>query len=94
METEMEEEGKLLDFAMSFSSGENCHGRIQHIGQPSSSPQVILVQSQLCLPQVPKASSLDQVHGQPCEAAAGGDDWADGGQVPGHSSVWGPAGVF
>ena len=86
METEMEEEGKLLDFAMSFS-GENCHGRIHHIGQPPSSPQVIpLVQSQLCLPQVPKAPSLDQVQGQPCEAAAGG-------QVPGHSRVWGPAGV-
>ena len=74
METEMEEEGKLLDFAMSFS-GENCHGRIQHIGQPPSSPQVIpLVQSQLCLPQVPKAPSLDQVQGQLCEAVAGGDN--------------------
>ena len=46
-----------------------------------------------CLPQVPKAPSLDQVQGQPCEAAAGGDDWAGGGQAPGHSSVWGPAGV-
>ena len=93
METEMEEEEELPYFAMSFS-GENCHGRILHITQPPSSPQVVpLVQSQLCLPQVPKAPSLDQVQGQPCEAAAGGDDWAGGGQAPGHSSVWGPAGV-
>ena len=35
----------------------------------------------------------EEVQGQLCEAAAGGDDWADEGQVPGHSSVWGPAGV-
>ena len=35
----------------------------------------------------------EEVQGQLCEAAAGDDDWADGGQVPGHSSLWGPAGV-
>ena len=54
-----------------------------------------LVQSHLCVPEIPPAPGLNQVQGHQSEAGAehGGGvtvDWAGGGLVPGHS-VWGPA---